>query len=52
MVSTKNSKPKLKPLTVRVTIDELAILKEFCAKTARSQTDVVREFIRTLEDRS
>lgn len=37
-----------KALTVRITEDEMKILKEYCIKAERTQSDVVREFIRSL----
>lgn len=40
---------KLKPLTIRLPIKELEILKRYCEGRSRTQTDVLREFIRSLE---
>jgi predicted DNA-binding protein len=40
---------KLKPLTIRLPVKELEILKRYCEDRARTQTDVLREFIRSLE---
>jgi predicted DNA-binding protein len=40
---------KLKPLTIRLPLKELDILKRYCERESRTQTDVLREFIRSLE---
>jgi predicted DNA-binding protein len=36
-------------LTVQVSLEEKQILEKFCQKLGRSQTDVIRELIRKLE---
>jgi len=43
-------KQKLKPLTVRISEDESKVLKEYCSKTCRTQTNIIRGFIRGLKD--
>ncbi len=40
---------KLKPLTIRLPVKELEVLKRYCEGKSRTQTDVLREFIRSLE---
>lgn len=37
------------PLTIRIEESEMEILKAFCDTTGRTQTDVLREFIRSLK---
>lgn len=37
-------------LTIRITEEETQKLKEFCTGTGRTQSDVVRSFIRKLEE--
>ena len=37
-------------LTIRVTEDETNKLKEFCTKSGRTQSDVIRSFIRKLDE--
>jgi len=36
------------PLTIRIEELELEYLKEYCLQTGRTQTDVLREYIRTI----
>ena len=38
-----------KNLTVRIEETEKAILSQFCEKVGRTQSDVVREFVRSLK---
>jgi len=38
-----------KNLTVRIEETEKAILAQFCEKVGRTQSDVVREFVRSLK---
>ena len=38
-----------KHLTVRIEETERAILSQFCEKVGRTQSDVVREFVRSLK---
>lgn len=45
-------KPKLKPLTIRLPEEELKLLKNYCSQKSRTQTDVLREFIRNLNKQS
>jgi predicted DNA-binding protein len=35
-------------ITIRVVSDEKEILKQYCEQTGRQQSDVLREFIRSL----
>jgi hypothetical protein len=41
-------KPKLL-VNFRVTPEERAILQKYCEQTGRAQSDVLREFVRSLE---
>ncbi|BAZ14858.1 hypothetical protein NIES4071_67280 [Calothrix sp. NIES-4071] len=36
-------------LTIRITEEEKAILKAYCRQTTRQQSEVIREFVRSLE---
>lgn len=36
-------------LTIRITEEEKAILKAYCKQTTRQQSEVIREFVRSLE---
>lgn len=36
-------------ITVRISEDELEILKQFCHKEGRTQTDVIRAYLRSLK---
>ena len=38
-----------KPLTIRLPDSELQVLKAYCEQEGRSQTDVLREYIRNLK---
>ncbi|WP_414581250.1 ribbon-helix-helix protein, CopG family [Scytonema sp. PCC 10023] len=38
-------------LNVRIPQNERKILEEYCNRTNRSKTDVIREFIRSLQER-
>jgi predicted DNA-binding protein len=40
----------LKQLNIKVPTQELKILEAFADQTARTKTDIIREFIRSLED--
>ena len=42
-------KEKMKPLTIRLPESELDALKAFCEQESRTQTDVIREYIRILK---
>jgi predicted DNA-binding protein len=37
-------------LNVRLPLAEMEILRRYCEQTQRSQSDVIREFIRSLKD--
>jgi GIY-YIG catalytic domain len=39
----------MNPLTLRLPDREMEILKEYCEQSGRTQTDVVRSYVRTLE---
>ncbi|MGI0488627.1 ribbon-helix-helix protein, CopG family [Pantanalinema rosaneae CENA516] len=39
----------MKNLTIRIPEPELGILKAYCEQEGRNQTDVLREFIRSLK---
>jgi len=41
-------KPKLL-INFRVTLEERTILQNYCEQTGRAQSDVLREFVRSLE---
>lgn len=38
-------------ITVRLTDTELQVLKDYCAQEGRTQSDVLREFVRSLKKR-
>ncbi|ARV58059.1 hypothetical protein BZZ01_04900 [Nostocales cyanobacterium HT-58-2] len=38
-----------KPLTIRLPESELEILKAYCRQESRTQTEVIREYIRNLK---
>ncbi|MBW4632750.1 MAG: ribbon-helix-helix protein, CopG family [Brasilonema sp.] len=38
-----------KPLTIRLPESELEILKAYCYQESRTQTEVIREYIRSLK---
>ncbi len=38
-----------KPLTIRIPEGELAILKTYCEQESRTQTDIFRDYIRSLK---
>jgi predicted DNA-binding protein len=40
-----------KPLTIRLPESELEILKTYCHQESRTQTEVIREYIRSLKKR-
>jgi predicted DNA-binding protein len=40
---------KIKQLNIKIPNQELSILQNFTAKTERTKTDVIREFIRALQ---
>lgn len=40
---------EVKPLTIRLPENELTVLKAYCEQEGRNQTDVIREFIRSLK---
>ena len=41
----------LKQLNVKIPEQELRILEAFAEKTERTKTDIIREFIRSLQDK-
>ncbi|MEW5856200.1 MAG: ribbon-helix-helix protein, CopG family [Cyanobacteriota bacterium] len=41
-------KEGIKPLTIKLPESELELLKAFCEQETRTQTEVLREYIRTL----
>jgi predicted DNA-binding protein len=45
-------KEQIKPLTIRLPESELEILKTFCEQECRTQTDVLREYIRSLKKKT
>jgi hypothetical protein len=38
-----------KPLTVRVSSEEMAILEAYCEQSKRTKTDVIRTYLRSLK---
>lgn len=40
---------QLYTLTAKIPVSELAILENYCKKTKRTKTEVIRELIRNLE---
>ena len=40
--------PNEKSITIRLPSNELKTLKNYCEQTGRSQTEILREFIRSL----
>ena len=46
---SKTGKRSIEHLNARVPIAEMQILRRYCEQTQRSQTDVIREFIRSLK---
>jgi len=45
----RTGKRNIEHLNVRLPIAEMVILRTFCEATQRSQSDVIREFIRSLK---
>ena len=45
----KLSKHYIEHLNVRVPTSEMEILRQFCEESHRTQSDVIREFIRSLK---
>jgi predicted DNA-binding protein len=39
----------MKTLNIRIPEDELEILKQYCEQTNRTQTEILRNYIRTLK---
>ena len=45
---SKTEKRSIEHLNARVPIAEMHILRRYCEQSQRTQTDVIREFIRSL----
>ncbi|MBW4474729.1 MAG: ribbon-helix-helix protein, CopG family [Stenomitos rutilans HA7619-LM2] len=45
----KIGRTNIEHLNVRLPISEMETLRRYCEETQRSQTDVIREFIRSLK---
>lgn len=41
----------IKALTIRIPDEELEILKQYCEQTDRTQTEIIRSYIRSLKSR-
>jgi predicted DNA-binding protein len=41
----------IKALTIRIPDEELEILKQYCEQTDRTQTEILRSYIRSLKSR-
>lgn len=49
IISTRTRSMSLKQLNVKIPEQELRILEAFADKTERTKTDIIREFIRSLQ---
>lgn len=51
IISTRTRSMSLKQLNVKIPEQELRILEAFADKTERTKTDIIREFIRSLQSK-